>query len=458
MFEELLGLGSRTRDRLPSWRETVDYLRDRAAPAAVDVLRAADRPVLQPRCGVGDHRQMLALLRHLDTRAAPGLLSVTVDSHTRLRHFGTAARVLREDPGQLNGYPLVAHGWARGRELGEAVAVPLEVRHGSPDARELFAFSMASGITSFEGGGIGYNLPYAKDVPLETSLAAWQRVDAACAALAAEGVVVERELFGTLTAVLVPPSVSLAVTVLEAALAAEQGVRCLSVAYPQGGEIHQDVAALRAVRLVSERYLPRGTEVFPVLHAFMGVFPRDRAKADALLFHGALTGRLGGAVKVITKTRDEAWGIPSAAVNALGLTMSAVATSPLLDFIVLDEDRVEQETEWILAEVAELVEPLLAAPNLRAAVCAAFAAGTLDIPFSASLHARSAVLPCRDAAGAIRYLSPGGLPFSARTLERNRKSLADRRQVADRTVTDVVADINHFAGAIPAMTSEASPR
>ncbi len=290
-------------------------------------------------------------------------------------------------------------------------------------------------------------------------MSAWQRVDAVTAALAAEGVVLERELFGTLTAVLVPPSVSLACTLLEAVLATEQGVRSVSIAYPQGGEIHQDVAALRAITLLCERYLPQDTEVFPVLHVFMGVFPRDRAAADALVFHGALTGRLGGATKVITKTRDEAWGIPSAEANALGLITSAVATSPLLDFIRLDEARIAEETAWILTEVAELVEPLLAARDRVAAVCAAFASGALDVPFSASRNARAAVLPARDPGGAIRYLSPGGLPFSASTLRRNRELLADRAGRGDVTdVTGVVADINHFADAIPVRTPEVSQR
>ncbi|OPH14008.1 methylaspartate mutase, partial [Azospirillum brasilense] len=127
------------------------------------------------------------------------------------------------------------------------------------------------------GGGISYNLPYSKDVPLRRSLAAWREVDAACGELAELGLVVDRELFGTLTAVLMPPSVSLAVSVLEAVAAAREGVRCISVAYPQGGHAEQDVAALRAIPLLAARHLPAGVEVHPVLHEFMGVYPRERA-------------------------------------------------------------------------------------------------------------------------------------------------------------------------------------
>ncbi|MFF1555651.1 hypothetical protein ACFVX3_32000 [Rhodococcus erythropolis] len=41
------------------------------------------------------------------------------------------------------------------------------MRHGSPDARRLFDVTSASGITSFEGGGTSYNLPYSKDAALQ---------------------------------------------------------------------------------------------------------------------------------------------------------------------------------------------------------------------------------------------------------------------------------------------------
>ncbi|WP_371496272.1 methylaspartate mutase [Kitasatospora sp. NBC_00374] len=432
---------------LPPAAEAVGYLRDCGKPLAVDVLREADRtgrPVVQPRCGVGGHEQMTTLLRTLE-RAGPGILTLTIDSYTRLKQFATARRLLLESPGDLNGYPLVAHGWQRGRELNEAVAVPLEVRHGSPDARDLFAVTVASGISSFEGGGVTYNLPYSKDVPLERSLRAWQQVDAACGRLAEQGVVVDRELFGTLTAVLVPPSISLALTLLEAVLAARAGVRCLSIAYPQGGEAHQDIAALRSVRTLARRYLPDSVEVFPVLHQFMGVFPHSERAADELILYGGLVARLGRATKVINKTNQEAHGIPDAAANAHGIRTTSLALSGLLDFVRLDEERIAEEEHWIRREVEELVEPVLqdGADDLAGAVARAFAAGRLDIPFSASRHARSEVIPGRDPSGAVRYLHHAGLPFSARTRHFHESRLGARAD-PDRIIESVTADINYF--------------
>ena len=435
---------------LPSPAESAAYVQSLGKPTAAEVLascRAAGRVAVQPRCGVGGHAEMKALLTSLEAEAAPDILTLTIDSHTRLQRFEEALRTLDARPADLNGYPLVAHGWRRGRELNEAVAAPLEIRHGSPDARTLFDVSVAAGITSFEGGGISYNLPYSKAVPLGLSLRAWQDVDRRCGELADHGVVIDRELFGTLTAVLVPPSISLAVSVVEAVLAARAGVRCISVSYPQGGHLAQDVAALRCIPVLAGRYLPGQVQVHAVLHEFMGVFPRERAHAEDLILYGALVSRLGGASKLITKTYQEAFGIPDTQANVAGLRLADRANSPLLNFMTADEGRVAEEMEWILQEVAELVDPVLARPDLITAVAEAFDGGTLDIPFSASRFARSDLVPRRDAEGAIRYLSAGSLPFSPAVLRRNQELLGDRgEQEAElgSLLTALTGDIDYF--------------
>ncbi|NKI44275.1 methylaspartate mutase [Streptomyces physcomitrii] len=444
---------------LPSLAESVAYVRELGKPTAAEVLgeaRARGRVALQPRCGVGSHVQMTTLLQDLERHGNPDILSLTIDSHTRLKRFDKAEAALRRNPADLNGYPLVTHGWQRGRQLNESVGVPLEIRHGSPDARLLFETAVASGITSFEGGGISYNLPYSKAVPLSESLAAWRDVDRRCGELAELGLVIDRELFGTLTAVLVPPSISLAISVLEAVAAAREGVRCISVAYPQGGHCEQDVAALRTVPELAARYLPEGTEVHAVLHEYMGPFPKDRGDAEDLILYGALVARLGGATKLITKTYQEAYGIPDTRANIDGLVLAARANSPLLSCLRLDEDRIAEEREWILREVAEIVEPVLAAPELLPAIVESFASGRLDIPFSASRYALSEVIPRRAPDGAIRYQATGGLPLSDTLKRRNEQALATGGgEELGEMVRGLTADINYF---LTAFDTPGAPR
>jgi methylaspartate mutase epsilon subunit len=436
---------------LPSCVDYTKTLSKRGTHELLAAARESGQVLVQPRCGVGDHGRMVALLRELHESAEPDVLSVTIDAHTRLSRFAEAERALHEDPSRLNGYPLVAHGWRRGRELNESVPVPLEVRHGSPDPRQLFVVAIASGITSFEGGGIAYNLPYVKDVPLTASLRAWQEVDQACGLLARHGVIVERELFGTLTAVLMPPALSLAVCVLEAVRAAQAGVRCLTMAYPQGGHAVQDVAALTSIPVLAARYLPDHVEVHPVLHQFMGPFPADPAVADALILYGGLVARWGGATKVVVKTNQEAHGIPDAAANIRGMRTTRVALSHLMDGFGVDDTAVRQEREWILGEVAELVDPLLAAPDLTEAITTAFRSGRLDVPFSASVHAHSAVLPVRDPAGAIRIGRFGSLSLSEQTRKRHRALIGAGEPGDDRatSIAAVTADIQRFSAYAP---------
>lgn len=439
---------------LPSPEESAAYIRALGKPTAAQVLvaaQAAKTPAIQPRCGVGGHEEMKQLLRDLESHAHPDILTVTIDSHTRLKRFDHAMRVLNRDPRELNGYPLVTHGWQRGRDLNEAVRVPLEIRHGSPDPRELFAVSLGSGVTSFEGGGISYNLPYSKNVPLADSLAAWAEVDRRCGELAELGVIIDRELFGTLTAVLMPPSISLAISIIEAVLAAEEGVRCISIAYPQGGNLSQDVAALRAIPVLADKYLPGYVSVHAVFHEFMGVFPRLRPNAEDLILYGAVVARLGGASKIITKTYQEAHGIPDTAANIEGLRLARRANSSLLEFIRADQAEVGREMQWILAEVAELVEPVIEKKKIAGATADAFSNGTLDIPFSASRHARSKIIPMRDDRGAIRYFETGDLPFSRKTMQRNNDALGKQEKQGSSPgslLADITADINYFLHAL----------
>lgn len=448
MQEERKQLVQESGFSLPTFEETNAFLRRRTKPTVAQVLRAADRNgklLFQPRCGVGGHGPMVQLLQDIEKTAQPDILSITIDSYTRLKQFQRGGEVLKKDPSQLNGYPLVNHGWMKGRALEASVDAPLEVRHGSPDARLLFETAVAAGITSFEGGGICYNLPYAKDVPILESLKAWDYVDRVCGELALAGILIDRELFGTLSAVLVPPSISLALTLFEAILATSAGVKCLSVAYPQGGNLIQDVAALHAIRGLARDYLPKDVEVFPVLHEFMGAFPKDRVEADSLIFYGSLTAKLGRATKLITKTNQEAFGIPNAMSNAEGILTAKMAAFPMLDFISLEDGRVEEEAYWIRREVEELVEPVLAEPNRMEAIARAFRVGRLDMPFSTSRHAKSEVIPARDSKGAIRYLNPGKLPFSEKTKQRNSRLICSGKASND-SIERVFRDIQYFSG------------
>jgi methylaspartate mutase epsilon subunit len=207
---------------------------------------------------------------------------------------------------------------------------------------------------------------------------------------------------------------------LEAMLAHESGVRCLSVAVCQTGHMVQDIAMLRAIPRLAARYLPDAADdVFPVLHQFMGAFPAQRQDSDALILRGAMVAKAGGAVKTINKTHQEAYGVPTLEANVSGILLSKAANSWILDLVDVSQHSVEEELEWLLEEVDALLAPVLDGSDLLRSICAAFAAGRLDVPFSASRHALGQVIPMRASDGAIRIFDFGRLPLPRHLKQRH---------------------------------------
>ena len=184
------------------------------------------RTLVQPRAGVALVREHIELLTYLQDKGEADLLPTTIDSYTRHNRYKEAEdgieESVRQGKSMLNGFPAVNHGVDSCRSLIQSLNVPLQVRHGTPDARLLAEITFCGGFTGFEGGGISYNIPYAKNVALETTIRDWQYVDRLTGLYEDMGVSINREPFGPLTGTLVPPCISHAVAIIESLLAAEQ--------------------------------------------------------------------------------------------------------------------------------------------------------------------------------------------------------------------------------------------
>ena len=297
------------------------------------------KTLIQPRAGVALIDEHIKLLQYLQDKGEADLLPTTIDSYTRQNRYEEAEvgikESIRTQKSMLNGFPAVNHGVYGCRSIIENLDTPVQVRHGTPDARLLTEICYAGGFTSYEGGGISYNIPYAKDVPLERTIYDWQYVDRLTGIYEEAGVSINREPYGPLTGTLVPPSMSNAVAIIEALLAAEQGVKNVTVGYGQCGNLVQDVAALRVLEELTEEYLEKygysDVVVTSVLHQWMGGFPQDEAKAFAVISWGSSVAALAKATKVIVKTPHEAMGVPTMEANAQGLRCTKQAISLLAD-------------------------------------------------------------------------------------------------------------------------------
>ena len=405
--------------------------------AFATVLESADRPLLQPRAGVPLLEDQIELLQHLHASGGADLLPTTIDSYTRDNEYEKAAEGLEEarETGEatLNGFPAVNHGVEGCRELIRAIDAPIEVRHGTPDARLLAAITFAGGFQSFEGGPISYNIPYTKEHDLAETIEHWQFVDRLAGAYTERGVRINREPFGPLTGTLVPPAIAIAVMLLEGQLAATQGVRSLTLGYGQVGNLVQDVAALRSLRSLGEEYLPDEVTVTTVFHEWMGGFPPDEARANGVIGLGGATAAIARPDKVITKSPQEFQGVPTKEANAAGLR----TTRQLIDMMIEQDvrlDGVERERELIESATRDLIEAVEAAGDgdVAQGTITAFESGALDVPFAPSDSAQGAVLPARDDDGRVRIFEFGDLAVSDEIKEIHRNRLDARAETEGR--------------------------
>ncbi|HHW15559.1 MAG TPA: methylaspartate mutase subunit E, partial [Firmicutes bacterium] len=395
--------------------EAVAYHRNLpASKRFVECLRraeAAGETLTQPRAGVAGLREHIELLQYLQDEGGADLLPTTIDSYTRQNRYQEAQSGIEESVrvgrSMLNGFPAVNYGVAACRSIIDAVRVPVEVRHGTPDARLLAEVTLAAGFTGFEGGGISYNIPYAKDVSLEKSLRDWQYVDRLVGWYGERGILINREPFGPLTGTLVEPSISHTVGIIEALLAAEQGVKSLTLGYGQCGNLRQDVAAVLTLRELAAEYLNRfgyaDVEVTTVFHQWMGGFPQDEARAFGVIGWGAATAALAKATKVIVKTPHEALGVPTKEANAAGLKATKQVLRMLRDQSLPATVELEQECELIRRETRAILDRTLelGEGDVFQGAVRAFAAGVIDVPFAPSRFNAGRTMPARDDTGAV---------------------------------------------------------
>ena len=98
------------------------------------------KTLVQPRGGFPTYEKMYALYEQF-TGVNVDVLPMTIDSHTRLNDYASAAKMLRlpeeTETDLLNGYPLINQGYRTTRKMVTHFNTPVSLRHGTPDARLL---------------------------------------------------------------------------------------------------------------------------------------------------------------------------------------------------------------------------------------------------------------------------------------------------------------------------------
>ncbi|MEU6440346.1 FAD/NAD(P)-binding protein [Streptomyces sp. NPDC047046] len=346
---------------------------------------ARGRLVVQPRMGMSDPARMAGGLRAVASLPVATVATMTLDSYTRVGdHEGARHALATGTP--LNGFPLVAHGAeVTASVAGAAAPAPVQVRHGSARPLDIFDVMTRAGLTASEGGPVSYCLPYGR-TPLAESVAAWRDATALLAERGhALGVRPHLETFGgCLLGQLCPPSLLIAMSVLEALFFAQHGVDSVSLSYAQQTHPGQDAEALLALRQLAQETLPAHVDRHVVLYTYMGVYPRSEQGARSLLDSSAHLAVRGGAERLIVKTVAEAHRIPSVRENTEALRAASRQAALAREEAAGPRDgapHAPQDPSALVAEARALMEPVLAHGDVGAGLVAAFRAGTLDIPY-----------------------------------------------------------------------------
>lgn len=286
--------------------------------------QAAGELVVQPRMGFGDPARMREGLLATRTSAATTVGTLTLDSYTRTGAHETARRALEQGLG-LNGYPIVAHGPAVTRELLDGIHdadFPVQVRHGSARPQDIFAALTASGLDATEGGPVSYCLPYSR-LPITQSVRNWVRSCEILTGVRHFGIEPHLETFGgCMMGQLCPPSLLIAISVLEGIFFQQHGLRSISLSYAQQTNSAQDEEAVLALRRLAWELLP-DVDWHVVIYAYMGVYPRTESGALQLLGEAARLAVRTDSARLIVKTVAEAFRIPTIAENVQALEHAA---------------------------------------------------------------------------------------------------------------------------------------
>ncbi|WP_189704687.1 methylaspartate mutase [Streptomyces anandii] len=391
--------------------------------------REQGRLVVQPRMGFGDLATMREGLLGVRAADAAAVGTITLDSYTRVNDHDSARQALRTGA-ELNGFPLVAHGpVATRRLLGEVSGdgFPVQVRHGSALPYPLFEAMVAAGVDATEGGPVSYCLPYSR-APISEAVKAWARC---CELIAAQPEPMHLESFGgCMLGQLCPPSLLVALSVLEALFFREHGLSDISLSYAQQTHPGQDLEAIAALRRLAGERLA-GADWHVVLYTFMGVFPRTLVGSFRILEESVRLAVRSGSERLIVKTPAEAHRIPTIAENVDALEFA--------DAIARDEagraarvstpaagsgsgaahgsgaesgDEVRATDSGIYEEARMLVDSTLElAPTVGEALIRAFSRGHLDVPYCLHQDNANRSRAYVDPGGMLRWAEPGRMPL-----------------------------------------------
>ena len=374
--------------------------------------RAEGRLVVQPRMGFPSPITMRRGLAAVASTVPHSVGTITVDAYTRVGREECARRALAAGD-VLNGYPITVHSHDTSANVLDGILTPdfpVQVRHGSPDPRRIFGAAAALGLLAIEGGPVSYNLPYSR-ARLADTVAFWREALRFWAGIAEKsGSPTHVETFGgCMLGQMCPPSLLVAISVLEAKFTADLGIPSVSLSLAQGTSSAQDIGSLLALEALSGHYVPNAAR-HTVFYTHMGLFPETEGGARALIEDSARIARIGGAARLVAKTAAEARAIPTIEENVTALLWAreaadAVSGGPHGEALAW-ANRIAMEAQALIDTTIGLDA------DLGCALIAAFDKGVLDVPYCIHPENRGRSRATVDPeTGALAWTDVGDMPL-----------------------------------------------
>lgn len=207
--------------------------------------------------------------------------------------------------------------------------------------------------------------------------------------------------------------------------------------------MNQDIVMGNVIKKMAKYYANEincgDADIHLVYHQWMGAFPMDPNFAGQLINMSTVIASMVGADKIITKTKQEASGIPTKEANAETVANTQYVLRILNGLPAIKD---EEEEEILTLEVMAIMEAVFNDPadTLWRKVFNSIKNGTIDVPFSPHIINNNEMITIRDAQKNIRIIERGKVPIPDRCFEYE-KSKCDLNKDTTSIVNDIIHDI-----------------
>ena len=373
------------------------------------------------------------------------------DPYTRKSQFELAKigieRSYKEGKSMLSGYPIVNYGVEHARKIVEATKAFFLMGVHDEDPRLQWEIALAAGFTSYTTFPISCPMQHSRYFPLEKKIQIDQYSNRLAAYYTEHGAPITAYSVANITGY-DEMGMKAAIVVLQALMAARQGVKSIAFDIGLSSHLISDVATIQVGTNLTREYLDRfgytDVELYGYSFAYLGAWPVDKDEAQSLVTWTAITAMAAGCQGVVIKTPDEASVTPTkygseAALKACKRIREVVRAQKLPEALesprlVLEREMMEKEIRAIVDKTLEMGDGDIAAGMVRA-----LDAGVIDIAFSCWTLVKGNVLIVRDDEGAIRYLEHGNIPLPKEVVEYHQQRIAARGKGDIDMVIDDVA-------------------